>query len=231
MYKSWRSITYTYLFLGFTLLSIFSAMTIIACSQKIIAESNRCMMFDADERLAGAIVRQTKRLTDSVSLAFELALFLFFIDTAFCVLLYFGTNNWVVPGGNSSAAAHVREPPDHEAWNPNFIFTSDDVYHERCSNPYDENDNRRTDAEGSILATAYVGISGMLVLCYFGLRVYVTRRYAKDSLEALVQPTFVPRHLQGGATRAAAAAAATQQQQQQRTGTSPLMSYAERRIQ
>jgi hypothetical protein len=35
MYKTVRSILYTYLFLGFTLLSIFSCMTIIACAQKV----------------------------------------------------------------------------------------------------------------------------------------------------------------------------------------------------
>ena len=81
MYKSIRAMTFTYLFVGFTLLSIFTRMTIVACSQKITAESNRCMMFEADVSLANMVVRQTKRLTDRICIAFEGALFLFFVDT------------------------------------------------------------------------------------------------------------------------------------------------------
>ena len=79
MYKSDRAIALTYAFLGFTLLSIFLCMTIIAASQKIIAESNRCMMFEEyhpenerkDARLRRAVIVQTKRLTDGVAVAFE----------------------------------------------------------------------------------------------------------------------------------------------------------------
>ena len=58
--------------------------------------------YDANEKLSGEVVRQTKLLTDKTALAFEVALATFFVDTVFAVWLYFGTNNWVVSGTDPS---------------------------------------------------------------------------------------------------------------------------------
>ena len=62
--KSPRAILFTYLFIVFTLLSIFMCMTIVACAQKITTESNRCMMFDVEDHLEKVVVRGAAAQTE-----------------------------------------------------------------------------------------------------------------------------------------------------------------------
>lgn len=182
MYKSIRAMTFTYLFVGFTLLSIFTCMTIVACSQKITAESNRCMMFEADVSLANMVVRQTKRLTDRICIAFEGALFLFFVDTVFALCLYFFTNNWVAA---TSDQHHIQQPPNDTLWNPELIYTNKGHTRVRCTDPYNEEQNQWADMMGSILAIVFIAVTVAFFFLYTCLRFWVVRQFSRDALQQL----------------------------------------------
>jgi hypothetical protein len=181
--KSARAMAFTYMFIGSTLLSIFACMTIVACAQKITSESNHCMMFDADDRLAREVVRMTKKLTDRISIAFEVALFFFFVDVLFALCLYFLTNNWVRA---EAKQAQVRQPPANGTeWNPELIYTNRGEYRVRCTDPYNEEQNNVADLQGSILAFVYIGLSVLFFLLYTWLRCWVVGQFSREALQRL----------------------------------------------
>ena len=83
----------------------------------------------------------TKRLTDQIAYAFEIALFLFFVNIIFAICLYFLTNNWVV--ARNPQQARVYQPPDNgTAWNPDLIYTNRGQFKLRCTDPYNEEEVR-----------------------------------------------------------------------------------------
>jgi len=217
IFKSTKAMLFGTGYILLTTIAICMCMTIITCAQIITYESTRAsftyehtkhvvqmttILMHGDHRLKSDLPPGIKPIKRPFTIygAFFVALICFFLCTVLVVWLFLGTDNWIrLPNQTGKQQAWVQQPPTGDGadnppngteWNDYILYTNEEHYLVRCTNPYDSEVNWNFDDFGTLVSWLNSGAFFGCLLLGFAQARFVSQQYKPENLLATFEVRY-----------------------------------------